>query len=201
VKLFKLFRLPALIALSLSLLVACFIPEQFDAKIAIASDGSYKFTYDGTLAFALALKAAQSGMLSVKADADLQKLVAELKKDSTFKKVEYLGKARYKVLVEKLGKPGEPYYFMSQQSKIISVVPQKDGSISIAAIKLNQNFLQELSFVSSKIDGTLSVTLENGVKVMQHNATSEPSFFGLFGSYKWQIKSPDMVPMMVVKIK
>ncbi len=104
--LYKLFRLPALVAVSLLFLAACFIPEKFDAKIAMASDGSYKFTYDGTIAFALALAELHKGSLSPKADADLQKLAVELKKDATFKKVEYLEKARYKVLVEKTGKPG-----------------------------------------------------------------------------------------------
>lgn len=197
-KLFKLFRLPALIALSLSLLVACFIPEKFDAKIAVASDGSYKFTYDGTIAFALALAELHKGQLSSKADADLQKLAVELKKDKTFKKVEYLEKARYKVLVEKIGKPGEPYSFLT---KTISIAPQNDGTILISAVKLDKKFIDELSSVGSKIDGTLSVTLDSGVKIISHNATSEPSLFGLLGSYKWQIKSPDALPRMVIKTK
>jgi hypothetical protein len=95
-------------------------------------------------------------------------------------------------------KPGESYSFLT---KTISIVPQNDGTIVISAFKLDKKFIDELNSIGSKIDGTLSVTLDSGVKVISHNASSEPSLFGLLGSYKWQIKSPDVLPRMVIKIK
>ena len=187
--------------MSLILLTGCLIPEKFDATISIAKDGSYKFRYDGTLAYALALEAVNKNTLAAKDEEGLKKLTEEFKKDKQFTKVEYLGKARYQVVVEKEGKPNEPYYFLSKDSKLISIIPQKDGTIAISAVKLDSKSIATLKAIGSKIEGTLSVTLGNGVKVISQNATTEPSLFGLMGAYKWQIKSSDVLPSMVVKIK
>lgn len=186
---------------ALSLLTACLIPEKFEAKIDIKSDGTYSFIYDGTLALGAVLEAVEKGKLDTKTETDLQKFTIELKKDPTFKKVEYIGKGRYKVLVEKQGKAGEAYHFISRESKIVSITPQKDGTVGISAMKLDKKLIDQLAALGSKIDGSLSVTLSSGVKVVSHNATSEPSLFGMLGGYKWSIKSPDQVPNMVVKIK
>lgn len=186
---------------AVSLLTACLIPEKFEAKIDIKSDGSYSFAYDGTLALGIALDAVEKGKLDAKTEADLQKMIVELKKDPAFKKVEYIGRARYKVQVEKLGKAGETYHFISRESKIISITPQKDGTVVISAMKLDRKLIDQLAALGSKIDGSLSVSLGSGVKVVSHNASSEPSLFGMLGSYKWSIKSPDQVPSMVVKFK
>jgi hypothetical protein len=53
-------------ALVLTLCVSmsgCWIPENFDAKVTLNKDGSYTFTYDGTLAFALAVAATKDRAL------------------------------------------------------------------------------------------------------------------------------------------
>ena len=52
-------------------LSACRIPENFDAKVTINKDGSYTFTYDGTLTFGLALAASKEGALSSGDEAEL----------------------------------------------------------------------------------------------------------------------------------
>lgn len=184
--------------LLIALLSGCWIPEKFDAKVEVNKDGSYKFTYDGTLTFALALAAAQKGALSAQDEAAFKKEGDKISHEPGFKKVEYLGKGRYKVLVEKIGKPGEPYFFMSKELKFFSILPQKDGVISIAAIHPDQKSIQELNSIGAKIDGTLTVTVANGAKVLKQNAQSEPSAFGLFGGYKWQIKSSDETPPLIV---
>ena len=44
-----------------------------------------------------------------------------------------------------------------------------------------------------------SVSVANGVQVVRHSAESEATLFGLFGAYKWQIKSPTADPVIVVK--
>lgn len=200
-KLFTSYKFFAILSMPLILLTGCLIPEKFDATISIAKDGSYKFRYDGTLAYALALEAVNKNALAAKDEEGLKKLTEEFTKDKQFTKVEYLGKARYQVVVEKEGKPNEPYYFLSKDSKLISIIPQKDGTIAISAVKLDAKSIATLKAIGSKIEGTLSVTLGNGVKVISQNATTEPSLFGLMGAYKWQIKSPDVLPSMVVKIK
>ena len=67
------------IVLVLSLILSsCWIPENFEAKVVVNKDGSYTFTYDGTLTFGLALAAAKEGSLSASDEAELQKEAAKM---------------------------------------------------------------------------------------------------------------------------
>ncbi len=181
------------------LTAGCWIPESFEANVTVNKDGSYKFTYDGTLTFALALAAAKDGSLSRKDEADLKREAEKMRREPGFKDVKYLGKGRYKVFVEKSGKPGEPYYFVSREMKMFVVQPQKDGALNIHAVLPSKKDIDQLKSVGAKIDGSLTVSVAKDVKVIKHNAQSEPKVFGLFGGYKWGIKSLDVNPFIVVK--
>ena len=186
-------------ALIVAMLTGCWIPEKFDAKVVVNKDGSYTFFYDGTLTFALALAAAQKGELSPKDEIAFKQEATKIAREPGFKKVDYLGKGRYKVVVEKNGKPGEPYYFLSKEFKIFSVLTDKTGAITVSAVRHDKKAIQEINAIGAKIDGTLTVSVASGTKVLKHNALSQPSVFGLFGGYKWQIKSPDENPFIVVQ--
>jgi hypothetical protein len=59
--------------------------------------------------------------------------------------------------------------------------------------------MQQLNSIGAKIEGNLSVSVASGIQVVRHNAESEPTFFGLLGAYKWQIKSLSANPVIVVK--
>ncbi len=191
--------LGAIVLLLSATQVSCWIPENFDAKVTINKDGSYTFSYDGTLTYGLVLAAAKEGKLSAKDEAGLQKEAAQIRQEPGFKKVDYEGKGRFKVLVEKSGKPGEPYYFVSRETQIIAVLPLQNHTVSVTGVRPKAEELQQLSRIGAKIDGTLSVSVASGVKVLKHNAESEPTFFGFFGAYKWQIKSPAANPEIVVQ--
>ena len=189
-----------IITLGIALLLSgCWIPENFKANITVNKDGSYTFTYDGTLTFALALAAAKEGSLSKKDEADFEKEAEKIRKEPGFKKVEYIGKGRYKVFVEKSGKAGERYYFLSSEMEIFAVKPQQDGSIEITAAQFRNEDLNKLKSIGAKVNGTLTVSVEKGVKVVKHNAQSEPKLFGLFGGYEWEFKSVDAKPFIVVQ--
>lgn len=185
--------------LLISLLSGCWVPEQFNAKILINKDGSYTFTYEGTLAFALALASAQKDGLSAKDEAAFKQAAESIARVPGFQRVDYLGKWRYKAVVKKVCKPGEPYYFLSKDEHFFSVVPKKDGTISISAFRPDKKGVQELNSLGIKIDGTLTVLVASGAKVIKHNAESQPLTFGQFDSYKWDIKSPDKNPIMIVQ--
>jgi hypothetical protein len=198
----KPFKVPLLLftlILALSLW-ACWIPENFDAKVTFNKDGSYTFTYYGTLTFALALSAAKNGSLSAKDEAELAKAAEELRREPGFKKVEYQGKGRYKVFVERSGKPGEPLYFLSREMKFFAILPQENHTVAVTAVRPSRDEIQQLNSIGPQMVGTLSVSVASGLKVISHNAESEPMFFGLLGSYKWQIRSPDANPKIVVQL-
>jgi len=82
---------------------------------------------------------------------------------------------------------------------IFSVMTQHDGSIKITAARFSKKDLNELKSIGAKINGNLIISAEKGVKVIKHNAQSEPKLFGLFGGYKWEIKSVDADPIIIVK--
>jgi hypothetical protein len=188
--------------LTLLLLISvagCWIPEKFTARVVINKDGSYSFTYDGILTFALALAAAKEGKLSPKDEAAFKKEEEKIRKEPGFKKVTYTGNGRYEVLVERERKQGEPTYFVSRETKIFSVVPKQDGTIEVSGLKLTEKDLAELRKIGAKVDGYLKVSVGKGVEVVKHNASSTPKFFGLFGDYEWHIKSPDVAPFIIVR--
>ncbi len=180
-------------------LSSCWIPEQFIATVNINKDGSYTFTYDGTLTFAPALAAAKEGKLEAKDEAELKEEAAKMAKEPGFKSVDYQGNGRYKVLVEKHGKVGEAYYFISNEEKIVSIIPHKDGTLTVKGVRPDDEAIKQLDSIGAKVDGTLSVSIASGVKVVKQNADNEPMFFGLLGSYKWQINSAGADPLIVVQ--
>jgi hypothetical protein len=191
-------RLYILLVILLAL-TACWIPENFDTKITINKDGSYLFVYDGTLTFGLALAAAQQGALSARDEAEFRAEGDKLRRVPGFKRVDYQGKGRYKVLFERAGNRGAPFYFLSQEMKLFAILPQADRTVTVTAIRPSQKDIQQLNSIGAKIAGTLSVSVANGVQVVRHNAESEPTLFGLLGAYRWQIKSPNADPVIVVK--
>lgn len=185
--------------MTLTLLSGCWIPEQFDAKVVFNKDGSYTFSYDGTLAFPLALAAEMQGGWSAKEEAGFRQETTKFFRDPIFKRVDYLGKGRFKVSVEKHGKRGEPYYFLSKEDKIFSVQTKQDGTVSVSAISTDKKSIQELTKIGAKVEGTLTVSVASGSTVLNSNAQGQPSVFGLFGDYKWKIKSPSEKPFIDIQ--
>ena len=183
----------------LAFMSGCYFPEQFDAKVIINKDGSYTFTYDGTLSNMLVLAAAKDKALSVKDEEELKKETASFTGTPGFKKAEYQGKGRYKVLFEKTCKKGEPLYFFSKEMNYISIVPQKDGTISVNSFRPSAKDIAEFKSIGAKVDGKLFVKPARGIKVVQSNAQTKPKFFGLIGGYSWQIKSPEEPASIVLK--
>ncbi len=191
--------LPGVLLAACVTLSSCWIPEKFDATVNINRDGSYTFIYDGTLTFAPALAAAKEGKLGAKDEADLKEEGAKMAKEPGFKSVDYQANGRYKVLVEKHGKVGEAYYFISNEEKIVSIIPHKDGTLTVKGTRPDDEAIKQLDSIGAKIDGTLSVSISSGVKVIKQNADSEPMLFGLLGAYKWQINGAGADPLIVVQ--
>jgi hypothetical protein len=178
---------------------ACWIPENFNAKVALNNDGSYTFTYDGTLTFGLALAASAQGQLTAKDEIEFKKEEATLRKELGFKNVTYNGRGRYKVVVEKCGKPGEQYYFPSREMQFFADRPQQNHTVLVSGVRPKAEDIQQLKQIGAKIAGTLSVSVGSGLKVLKQNAQSQPGIWTPFGSYKWRIDSPDADPVIVVQ--
>jgi len=83
--------------------------------------------------------------------------------------------------------------------KFFVILPQADRTVTVTGARPSQEEIEQLNSIGAKMAGTLSVSVANGIQVVRHNADSEPTLFGLIGSYKWQIKSPNANPVIVVK--
>lgn len=183
------------------ILFSCLFPEKFEAKIKVNKDETYSLCYDGILTFVLA-KAAEieQGKLTAKDEKDIKNLEQEFKKDPDVKKVNYISHGQFKVLYERKGTLNSPIYFLNNEIKIFSIIPRKDKKVEINGMKLSRKDMEQLQKLKMKVDGRLEVS--TNAKVIKHNASSEPQFFGLLGAYKWQIKSvSDPAPEMLIQLQ
>jgi hypothetical protein len=104
----------AVICLTMS---ACWIPENFETKVTINNDCSYRFIYDGILTFAPALGAAAEGKLSPADEEEFKKKAAEIRNEAGFQRVEYQGKGRYKVYCDRTMPAGQSLSFIAPDEK------------------------------------------------------------------------------------
>lgn len=190
-------KLLLVLAANAVFLTGCLIPESFKAKADFAANGDYIFSYDGTAVHAIAAaQEKQTGSIRPKDEEGLKSDLVQMQKNPMVQSAEYLGHGRYQLKMLAKKKAGENLRMM----EIFSVTQAKDGVITISSPKLATKDLQELSKLGIKIDGTLEVSLPKNATVISHNATSEPKFFGLFGTYAWKIGSLDQRPEMKIKL-
>ncbi len=186
--------LAAVAAVLMMSLSGCFLPEDFDVTIKVKRDGSYTFRYDGNLIFTMALSAIEDGTFTKKDEASLKEQEKDMLESPGVKKAKYIGNARYKVLVEQTGKAGEDYDFISKEISFFSIKGQDDGTLEIKAFKLSEEEIEGVKASDYDFEGTLSVSVEKGVKVLEHNARTVSS-----GVYRWKIKNPETAPLIIVK--
>ena len=180
------------------LLSGCWIPENFVAHVKVQRDGGYTFTYDGSLAYAPVLPMAHDGSLTEKDERELRNMADELKQETGYEVFRYTGKGRFKIYAVKKGLPGESYHFMSESMKIVSILPRNDGSLKISGVRPSEEVFKKLRSIGASMTGKLTVSVPWGMQVLDHNAQSEPVFFGLFGGYTWEIDEPDDDPYIIV---
>ena len=201
-KLGKRFLYSLTLFLMVGLLPSCFfVPEQFEAEVRINKDGTYSLTYEGLLTHIFARAAeVEQGEISAKTRSELREIEEDLRKDSNFEKVEYVGHAQFKVVYKREGTLDRRVHFLGEGAKIVSLVPLSGRKVEIRGIEVIKSDIRELERLGIKGDGTLEVT--TGGTVLTHNAESVPWLFGLLGSYRWVFESlRDPAPFMVTQLQ
>eukprot|EP01037_Dinobryon_pediforme_P019006 gene19006-19351_t len=187
----------ALIAAAV-LLTACLVPEKFTAKANFQPDGSYSFSYVGTVIHAMAaMQLAKVGKLAPKDEAALEREAADMKRNPDVQSVSYKGNGRYELTLQAKRNKGQALDLLS----IVSIHTDKDGVTTISSAEVNEKGKKDLSQLGIKVDGTLEVTLPKNAEIISHNATSTPMLFGLVGAYSWKIGSVEQRPMMKFRLK
>ena len=187
-----------LAGLSALILAGCLVPEHFTAAVDIHSDGSYAYRYNGTAIHVFAaMQLKQTGKLSAKDEAGLKAEADKAAKQPDVKKIAYTGNGHYDLQIEGQKKAGQPLKLMD----FFSVTTDKDGVMTIASPEIKAKDKQELERLGVKIDGTLEVKLPKNAEIISQNATSVPTFFGMFSTYSWKIGKIDQQLMMKIRLK
>ncbi|MBX9724474.1 MAG: hypothetical protein K2X81_23895 [Candidatus Obscuribacterales bacterium] len=187
-----------IVLLTTVILTGCLIPEKFTAKIDVQADASYAAKFSGAVVNPLAaVELAQKGKLAEKDELALKNDVASMSKNPDVKAVKYLGNGRYDLVLESRKAAGQPLKMLD----IFNVRTTKDGIIEISSSPIDDKSKKQFAQLGIKIDGTLDVTLPKNAEVISHNATSEPTFFGLFGTYSWKIGRVDQQPSIKFRLK
>ncbi len=189
------------VAMSLActaLLSGCLVPERFSAKINVQPDASYTFQYSGTAVHALAAaQIKKAGSLSEKDQNGLKMEAEKLSKRPDIRRAEYKGDGRYELEIESKKKAGESLRMLD----IFTVSTDNNGIMTITSNEIKDKEKRDLEQIGIKIDGTLEVRLPKNAEVISQNATSTPTFFGMFGTYSWKIGRVDQRPILKVKLK
>jgi hypothetical protein len=121
----------------------------------------------------------------------------KLSKRPDVRRAIYKGNGRYELEIESKKKAGESFRMFD----IFTVSTDKDGVMTIASNEIKEKAKRELEQIGISIDGTLEVRLPKNAEIISQNATSTPTFFGMFGTYSWKIGRIDQRPMLKVKLK
>jgi hypothetical protein len=186
-------------ALLMICLTGCYIPEDYQVRVSIDKKGNYAFTYSGKLTNVLALASAFEGKLGKKEEDELQKDAAKLAELPGFKKVKYLKEGRYEVTVDRKGKAGEDYHFISKDINIFFIQYFPGGRMKISAFKPKKDEIAQIKAMGGNMSGTLTVSLPKGLKVIEHNAISAPKGSAAGGEYIWNIDHFDLRPEIVIE--
>lgn len=175
----------------------CYVPEKFTASLDFDRQGAYTYRFDGSVVDELAaIEITQSGSLSAKSEASVRRDVAKLAKEEGVSRARYVGNGRVEVqLAGRKARRGELRLF----SGVFQVATDAQGVTTIRSIELTPKAKKDLELLDIRMDGSLRVKLPSGATVLEHNASSTPSFGGLVGAYQWRIGSVGDRPFMRVK--
>ena len=179
-------------------LFGCYMPENFQAKLTVNKDGSYVFMCEGTFFDSYMDFISHINIEEKYKKAELAAAEKRLN-DIGFKDLKNLGDFHYKGFFQKIGKPGEEYYFLSKEDKIFIVQSPKNGTLIITAIPPTQWQIQNLEMERVNINGTLTVSVAENSEVVDHNAQDASKLNGAFKEYTWKIVSPRANPFIIIK--
>ena len=165
--------------------LSCFVPETFQATLNVDKARRYQFSYDGTIAFGLALdEIRKSGAMSLGSDEEMRELVLELRESPGFVSAEYVGRGRFKVQFRESG------VITSGKEVFLDLVKfnvDRAGRIRVQGTNVSLKDQRELKDSGLKLDGTIRLT--TALSVVEHNAPTTPWFGGLLGAYQWRVGS------------
>ncbi len=190
----------ALLASALLLLSACYLPTQFTADIRIDRTGAYSVDYVGRIANAPLLGALQTSSLSPDEERErVDSVVADLRRDSGFSDVQYVGGGVFEVSYHRTGNlDSQPAVtFVRNDSRILTITYLKDaGTVTVTGGTVPLAAQDRVRALNIDIRGVFRVHTDLAVRT--HNATSVTQ--GPTSTYAWVIAGFDgPAPKLVIQ--
>ncbi|OGR36977.1 MAG: hypothetical protein A2051_06000 [Desulfovibrionales bacterium GWA2_65_9] len=207
-------RLPllALVLLLPLFLQGCWTLEHYSARVRIEADGSYKYSIEGSAvhtATVFALRRAEYDARTGKskpedvkkmkgdAEAKLSKDLEMLSKDPRVASITSTGGGRVRFMASGKGSIAGGEIIFQERDAPLSYAQAPGGSLSVrvkdAVVGRNAETL------GIKVEGDVTVTLAEGIQVLEHNAMKTPTVPG--GAYRWHIESPaGPAPHLVIRL-
>jgi len=189
-----------LLSLAVLLLSACLLPEQFKARLDLDESGTYRFRYQGILAFVPGIaELRQSRKPNAKLQKELQSLGEDLARDPGFRSVRYRGDGRYEVDYARKGKLDGPFHFIGQDIRLFSLLPQENGQLQIRSLRLSEKDRRQLKALGLGMKGEFVVV--NNAEVIKHNADSVERMDDGRVRYQWAIESLDATNLPAMRVR
>jgi hypothetical protein len=167
------------------LLISCLVPEKFQAELKINKDATYSFLYEGTLVFTQAL--GKDGKIDAATEKELaEPILEDLKKDTRYKDVSYIGNGRYKVRFEDSGDlKKQPFIFIDRSFNYFSarLDAKNHASVVFSGKVISANDVHKIQEVGVNIDGCIVLKTDGTVA----ESNGKKTFFGFGRDYYWDI--------------
>ncbi|MBT5108065.1 MAG: hypothetical protein HOM25_05255 [Rhodospirillaceae bacterium] len=189
------------IALVLLVATGCYLPSDFEADFNIDPKGGFAFRYKGDITSIPLLSKIGKGKLS---GDELTKNIAiykrDLARDRSFKSVEYIENARYKVHYEYQSNihDSKSFTFIRSNAIFVRLKKRKDGFTELVGNRPPKRYVDELIEKGFDTKGVLRIWTD--AKVLKHNAATVKK--GPKTLYTWPINSMrDPLPSMILLLK
>jgi len=188
----------ALILALAALLAGCWVPERYTTRIKIERDGTYKVHLEGTAVHPesyRAMKRLEAEVArtpfkpeelkkrQVAALEPLMKAIADLKGDKRIDYVTSIGDGRVRFSLDGVWVLNRNVLVSSELATPIDYSVAADGTMRLRVKDAIVG--AEARALGLQTDGSLTVTLAEGVEVLEHNAQKAPSSH--LGSYRWSV--------------
>jgi len=180
------------------LLTGCYLPDRFKVELTLEANGDYLYTYSGELLSYNFLRKIGQGEATADDKEQIDIYANDLKRDSSFKKVTYIGNARYRVVYEKESNILErrTFSFVSRRSPFLTLKQREDGAIEITGNRPAKQYRDEL--IAKGFDTRGTILIRSKMRSIEDNA-DESRLGGEYDLYAWVYETIEKeVPKLVM---
>jgi len=182
------------------MLVGCYLPDDFTIDLNVEQNGDYRFSYRGLLVQPTITEA----LLNEEIDADeekvrVDKVLADLKRDSGVKQLTYQGKGIFNIVYERRSNimRDKSFVFVRRNSRILEMFFRAESNtVEIRGGFVPDQYEERLTALGYQMTGKIELRTTAGIR--SHNAAEFVKTAGQ-NRLRWEIKSiTDPVPNVII---